>query len=134
MARARLIDLIAATALTTVGLAAFASVVPAPAVAAETRASRACMDYGILPNSVAFEQCVSRVTRAFEWGEREMAYTLARISGDAKKLCLKSGLKPASDGFSACLDREIEARSLLVFTDNQTDPRDWPQVTTIASQ
>lgn len=133
--RARFIDIIAATALAAVGLGLLGSVVPAPAVAAETRAARACMDYGILPNSVAFEQCVSRVTRAFEWGEREMAYTLARISGDAKKLCVKSGLKPASDGFQTCMDKEIEARSLLVFTDDQPGrDREWTQPTTIASQ
>lgn len=136
MSRARLIDFAAAVVLATVGLGTLTAVVtvlPTTAVAAETKASRACMDYGILPNSTAFEQCVSRVTRAFEWGEREMAYTLARISGDAKKLCTKSGLRPTSDGFQSCMDREIEARSLLVFTDDQ-GPRDWPQPTTIASQ
>jgi len=128
--RARLVDLIAATVLASVGVGALAYALPVPAVAAETRAGRACMDYGILPNSTAFEQCVSRVTRAFEWGEREIAYTFARISGDAKKLCVQSGLTPASDGFAACMDREIDARSLLVFTDDEY----WKRPTTIASQ
>ena len=76
---------------------------------------------------------MSRVTRAFEWGEREMAYTLARISRDAKSLCINSGIQPASAGFQSCMEREIEARSLLVFTDDQIQTRDWPSMT-IASQ
>ena len=129
----RLIDITAAAAAGALGFGLLASVLPAPSVAAEPQASRTCINHGLMPNSVAYEQCVSRVTRAFEWGEREMAFTLARIARDAKSLCINSGVKPASAGFQSCMDREIEARSLLVFTDDQIQPREGPTLT-IASQ
>jgi len=129
----RLIDITAAITAGAIGIGTLASVLPAPSAAAEPQASRTCINHGLLPNSIAYEQCVSRVTRAFEWGEREMAYTLARISRDAKSLCINSGIQPASAGFQSCMEREIEARSLLVFTDDQIQTRDWPSMT-IASQ
>jgi hypothetical protein len=133
MRRFRLIDITAALAAGAIGFGTLASVLAAPSVAAEPQASRTCITHGLMPNSVAYEQCVSRVTRAFEWGEREMAFTLARIARDARSLCINSGIKPASVGFQSCMDREIDARSLLVFTDDQIHTRDWPSPT-IASQ
>ena len=129
----RLIDITAAVTAGAIGIGTPPSVLPAPSVAAEPQASRTCINHGLLPNSVAYEQCVSRVTRAFEWGEREMAFTLARIARDAKSLCINSGVQPASAGFQSCMDREIEARSLLVFTDDQIPSRESRSIT-IASQ
>ncbi len=125
-------DVAAAVVLGAIAGCAIAVVAPAAPVSAESRAERMCINHGVTPNSAAYEQCVSRVTRAFEWGEPEMAYSLARISRDAKTTCLGYGLQPQARGFQACVDNEIDARSLLVFTDDQQHKTDWSP--SIASQ
>src|SRR5436190_22195380 len=99
MARPRPIDIVAALALGAAGVGTFAAVLPAQTLSTETRATRACTNHGILPDSAAYEQCIARVTRAMDWGEPEIGFTLARISGYAKNVCINSGVKPASSGF-----------------------------------
>lgn len=133
MSRYHLPDVIAAFVLGSIAGTAIGLFVPVIPVAAETRAERTCLNFGVLPNSTAYEQCVARTTRAYEWGELEIAYTLARITRDARDTCLSYGGQPQSPYYQACLDREIDARSELVFTDDQTD-RTMPPSQWIASQ
>ena len=52
-----------------------------------------------------------------EWGKPEIAYTMARVTADARDSCLDYGLSPATSGYKNCMERETQARSLLVFTD-----------------
>jgi hypothetical protein len=92
---------------------------PDPPMATATQAERACASEGITRYTMAYEQCVSRVTRAFEWGEPEMAYTFARIASDARSACLSYGIEPQTVRYEACVSNEMDARSLLVFTDEQ---------------
>ena len=133
MRRYHLPDVLAAVVLGSIAGTAIGLFVPTTPVAAQTRAERTCMNIGVLPNSTAFEQCVARATRAYEWGEPEIAYTLARITRDARDTCLSDGNQPQGAGYQACMDREIEARSELVFTDDQVNRADWPSPS-IASQ
>ena len=69
---------------------------------------------------------MSQAVRALEWGEPEIAYTLARVTADARDACLSYGLQPTTTGYHACIDRETHARALLVFTDEQ--PKYGPQI------
>ena len=115
-----------ATALGIIGAGAVAlAAEPSPPVSSSTQAERACASEGITRTTMAYEQCVSRVMRAFEWGEPEMAYTLARIASDARSSCLSYGMEPQTLAYEACVSNEMDARSQLVFTDDQLarDPR-----------
>lgn len=94
---------------------------PIPPMSAPTKAERACAHEGITRNTMAYEQCISRVTRAFEWGEPEMAYTLARLAADSRRSCLSYGMEPQTLGYEACVSNEMDARSQLVFTDDQLE-------------
>ncbi len=103
--------------LGTVALAASPELPPPP----QARADQACRDRGIRPPSPAWELCLSHVTRAYEWGESNLARQLAHAAGDARESCLESGLAPNSAGYRTCVSREIDARSqLLVLGDDQT--------------
>lgn len=118
--------LFVAAALGVIGAGAVALAAdPSPPVSSPTQAERVCASEGITQYTTAYEQCVSRVTRAFEWGEPEMAYTLARIASDARSSCLSYGMEPQTLGYEACVSNEMDARSQLVFTDDQLtrDPR-----------
>lgn len=103
---------------------------PNPPVSVPIKAERACAQQGVTRHTMAYEQCMSRVTRAFEWGEPEMAYTLARIAADARSTCLSYGKEPQTLGYEACVSNEMDARSQLVFTDDQPkrDPRVDPSL------
>ena len=88
---------------------------------AERQAEQMCSDHGVQPRSSAWELCLSHVTRANEWGERALAKQLARAAGDARVNCLERGQRPETQGYRACLNREIEARSeLLILGDDQS--------------
>lgn len=96
-------------------IAAFAP--PIPPVSAQTHAERICREQGLKPTSEGHEYCLSQATRALEWGKPEIAYTMARVTADARDACRDYGLVPATSGYKACMDRETHARRLLVFTD-----------------
>ena len=97
------------------GIVAFAP--PIPPASAQSLAERICREQGIKPTSMGYEYCLSQATRALEWGEPEIAYTMARVTADARDSCLEYGLAPATSGYKACMERETHARRLLVFTD-----------------
>jgi hypothetical protein len=102
------------------GSVAFAAS-PEPPLVAQGRAEQACRDHGVRPPSVAWELCLSHVTRAYEWGEPTLAKQLAHAAGDARENCLEVGLAPNSAGYRACIGREIDSRSqLLILGDDQS--------------
>lgn len=103
------------SALFVAGIAAFAP--PIPPASAQSQAERICSEQGLKPTSEGYEYCLSQATRALEWGKPEIAYTLARVTADARDACLEYGLAPATSGYKACVERETHARRLLVFTD-----------------
>ena len=103
------------SALLVAGIAAFAP--PIPPASAQSHAERICREQGLKPTSEGYEYCLSQATRALEWGKPEIAYTLARVTADARDACLEYGLAPATSGYKSCVEREIHARRLLVFTD-----------------
>jgi len=88
---------------------------------AQARAEQACRSQNVEPRSSAWELCLSHVTRAYEWGEQTLANQLARAAGDARQSCLEEGQRPESQGYRACVNKEIEARSeLLILGDDQS--------------
>ncbi len=103
---------------TTFLVAAVASLAPpVPPASAESQAERICRGQGVTSNMDGYEYCLSQATRALEWGEPEIAYTMARVTADARDACLEYGMQPATSGYKACMERETHARRLLVFTD-----------------
>ena len=89
---------------------------PSPA-----RADNACAREGITRNTLGYEQCVSRVTRAFDWGEPELASSLAHIAAEARASCLAEGVAPQTHRYEACVSNEIDARSQLLLTGDRLD-------------
>ncbi len=100
---------------------------PVPPASAESRAERICRGQGVTSNMDGYEYCLSQATRALEWGEPEIAYTMARVTADARDACLAYGMLPATSGYKACLERETHARRLLVFTDEPVYDRQIAQ-------
>ena len=91
------------------------------AISAQGQAERACHDQGLQPRSTAWELCLSHVTRAYEWGELALAKQLARAAGDAPVTCLERGIRPDTQRYRTCVNREIDARSdLLILGDDQS--------------
>lgn len=88
---------------------------------AQSQAEQACTKHGVQPRSAAWELCLSHVTRAYEWGEVALANQLARAAGDARDNCLELGQRPETQGYRACVNKEIESRSeLLILGDDQS--------------
>jgi hypothetical protein len=88
---------------------------------AQGQAEQMCAEHGVLPQSAAWELCLSHVTRATEWGERSLARQLARAAGDAGVNCLERGRRPGTHAYRACITREIEAHSeLQILGDDQS--------------
>ena len=115
--RALTIALLASAAVVTSTVGAL-SYTPT-ALSAQDRAEEACRRHGVQANSVAWELCLSHVTRAYEWGEISLAQQLARAAGDAREDCLPRVKQTAA--YRACVSREIDARSdLLILGDDRT--------------
>ena len=98
------------------GIVAFAP--PVPPASAQSQAERICREQGITKTSEGYEYCLSQAIRAIEWGKPEIAYTMAKVTADARDACLEYGLTPATSGYKSCMERETHARRLLVFTDD----------------
>jgi hypothetical protein len=111
----------AAIVVGSLAVAATAFAAEPMSASAETRAEQACRDQNVQPRSSAWELCLSHVTRAYEWGEQTLGNQLARAAGDARQSCLEEGQRPETQGYRACINKEIEARSeLLILGDDQS--------------
>ena len=88
---------------------------------AQSQAEQNCFKHGVEPRTMAWELCLSHVTRAYEWGEVTLANQLARAAGDARQDCLDKGARPETSAYRACVNKQIDARSdLLVLGDDQS--------------
>ena len=97
------------------GGVAIAAAMPHPAANAQSGqalvfAERACLDYGITPNTAVFESCVERASRAFDRGEPDLAYMQARSTREARDACLSYGVAPDTLGYRQCVARQVEQR------------------------
>jgi hypothetical protein len=108
-----------------VGLA-IAFLPPVPPASAQSQAQRICREEGVKPATETYEYCLSQATRALEWGEPALARGFARVAMESRDACLGYGLQPQSAAFKACLDKETEARSLMILADEQ--PTYGPQI------
>lgn len=113
------------SALLIAGVVAIAP--PIPPASAQSQAERICRERGLKPTSEGYEYCMSQATRALEWGKPEIAYTMARVTADARDACLEYGMAPATSGYKACMEKETHARRLLVFTDEPQYGKDIAQ-------
>jgi hypothetical protein len=99
-------------------IAAFVAFLPPiPPVSAQDHAQRICREEGISPASEGYEYCLSQASRIIQWGEPQLARSLARVAVEAEEACLGYGLQPRTSGFRTCIDRESYARGLLVSPD-----------------
>jgi hypothetical protein len=118
MSRTKFVAAIVAGSL---AVAATAFAAQPMSASAQVRAEQSCRNHGVQPRSTAWELCLSHVTRAYEWGEQTLANQLARAAGDARVSCLEEGQRPETQGYRACVNKEIEARSeLLILGDDQS--------------
>lgn len=85
---------------------------PAIAQSGQTQvfAERACLDYGVTPNTAASESCVSRASRAFDRGEPDVAYMHARATRDARDACLSYGIPQDAPGYRQCVATQVDQR------------------------
>ena len=74
-------------------------------------AERACLDYDVTPDTVAYDTCVSRATKAFEHGEPDIAYMQARATREAREACLSNGLASETPSFTQCVKNQSEKRA-----------------------
>ena len=98
----------------------------APLVAANAQsgdalahAERACIDYGVSPNSAGFDVCVDRAAFAFDRGAPNTAYREVALVRNANNACLSYGLAPHSLGYKGCVDNEIDhGAPMAAYTNN----------------
>jgi len=69
-------------------------------------AERTCLDYGIGPNSVAFDTCVGRAAGAYDRGEPGLAVAEARRISDARQACMAYDIDPMTLGYRQCVANE----------------------------
>jgi hypothetical protein len=68
-----------------------------------THAERTCLDYGVGPNTIAFDTCVSRAASAYDRGEPGRAVSEASRIADARQACLSYDIDPMTLGYRACI-------------------------------
>jgi hypothetical protein len=82
---------------------------PGPVVVASP-AGQACVDYGFVPGTVAYNRCVERAEAARVRGRVGVNYAEAQLVADARDACLSYGLAAGSPHYNRCVDREMDAR------------------------
>ena len=111
--RRLVVPAIVAVAAFAVGATAL-SAPPYQPSSAQRQAESTCLAQDMTRDSPAWELCLSHVTRAYEWDEPSLALQLAHAAGSARTTCRNNGLLPASAEYRACIDREIQAQSMLM--------------------
>jgi len=87
---------------------------------AQRQAESTCLAQNMKPGAPAWELCLSHVTRAYEWDEPALALQLAHAAGSARATCRDNGLLPSSAEYRACIDREVQAQSMLMVLGDDT--------------
>lgn len=99
---------------------------PVPPASAQSHAERICREHGVTAKTEGYDYCLTKATRSIEAGESHLARRFARATIEARDACLGYGLKPQTSGFQSCMDRETQARSLMIYADEQ--PKYGPQI------
>ena len=82
---------------------------PGPVVVNSPSAA-ACVDYGFVPGTIAYNRCVERTHAARVAGRMARGYAEAQLAADARDACYSYGLDPASPPYARCVGREVDAR------------------------
>jgi hypothetical protein len=82
---------------------------PGPVVVSSPSAA-ACVDYGFVPGTIAYNRCVEREQAARLRGRVVVGYAEAQLAADARDACYSYGLEPGSSYYNRCLGREMDAR------------------------
>ena len=82
---------------------------PGPVVVSSPSAA-ACVDYGFVPGTVAYNRCVEREQAARLRGRVVVGYAEAQLVADARDACYSYGLEPATRYYDRCVGREVDAR------------------------
>jgi hypothetical protein len=82
---------------------------PGPVVVGSPSAA-ACVDYGFVPGSIAYNRCVEREQAARLSGRVAAGYAEAQLVVDARDACSSYGLLPGGPPYDRCVAREMDAR------------------------
>ncbi|HLG47810.1 MAG TPA: hypothetical protein VKY24_16325 [Reyranella sp.] len=82
---------------------------PGP-VLATSPSAEACLDYGFVPGTIAYNRCVERTHAARVAGRVSRGYAEAQLVADARNACISYGLEPVGGYFDRCVAREMDAR------------------------
>jgi hypothetical protein len=82
---------------------------PGPVVV-NSPSAQACVEYGFVPGTIAYNRCVEREHAARVSGRAARGYAEAQLSNDARDACLSYGLDPATGYYARCVGREMDAR------------------------
>jgi hypothetical protein len=82
---------------------------PGPVIVNSPSAA-ACVDYGFVPGTIAYNRCVDREQTARLRGRVPVGYAEAQLVADARDACYSYGLDPASPVYARCVGREVDAR------------------------
>ena len=84
-------------------------VAPGPVVVTSPSAA-ACVDYGFVPGTIAYNRCVEREQAARLRGRVVPGYAEAQLTADARDACYSYGLEPNTGPYNRCVGREMDAR------------------------
>jgi hypothetical protein len=82
---------------------------PGP-VLVNSPSAAACVDYGFVPGTLAYNRCVEREQAARLRGRVPVGYAEAQLVVDARDACYSYGLEPGSAPYARCVGRETDAR------------------------
>lgn len=84
--------------------------VAAPGPSVVTSSEQACLDYGFVGGTAAYDRCVTREHEARIRGRVIPGYSEAQLAEDARSACYSYGLEPGTARYDRCVGREIDAR------------------------
>jgi hypothetical protein len=82
---------------------------PGP-VLVNSPSAAACVDYGFVPGTIAYNRCVEREQTARLRGRVPVGYAEAQLTADARDACYSYGLEVGSGPYNRCVGREMDAR------------------------
>lgn len=82
---------------------------PGPVLVSSPSAA-ACVDYGFVPGTIAYNRCVEREQAARLRGRVVVGYAEAQLVADAREACYSYGLERGTSYYDRCVGREDDAR------------------------
>ena len=82
----------------------------APYPAYRAGSEQACLDYGFLAGTDAYNRCVVRESEARARGRVPATYAVTNLTADAQAACYSYGLTAGTPAYDRCVGREIDAR------------------------